>query len=116
MVPVEEKGNVWTLHGHFVPFSGGANGKWSGEVVWMVQPEGLASLFFVISGLGKKPWARTVSSSILSFVLGAMWCRLWWCHVSQTSMSIFACNHLLLYNVVISVVAVCFSCRIAVFQ
>lgn len=58
MVPVEEKGNVWTLHGHFVPFSGGANGKWSGEVVWMVQPEDLASLFFVISGLGKKPWHR----------------------------------------------------------
>lgn len=53
--PVEEDND---LPSPFCSFS--QESKWSSEVVWMVWPEGLASLFFVISGLGDKTWAQTI--------------------------------------------------------
>lgn len=95
--PLEKEGNDPRL-----PFSSfSQESKWRGEVVWMVWPEGFASSFFNLR-LGETNMGT--DSFIHNFLL-CLRSWLWWYPVGWTSTSIFACNHLL-YNVVISVVAV----------
>lgn len=59
--------------------------------------------------------AQTLPFAILFFVSGAAWIRLWCSHLESDSVSIFACNHPLLYIAVISIVAVSFPYLIADF-
>lgn len=121
---LEEKGNTnWNCH-HSVPFvpgkwqRGRQRGKqWGGSSPTM----GVGHHGFSCLGLGEGVWVQMICPSlfllfttrawtlpfaIFFFVSGATWIKLWCSHLESDSVSIFACNHPLLYIVVISIVAV----------